>query len=50
MKDEQPEAAHAASEVEDAADNPYGDDSVVLKFLAVVILLATLLVAWASVE
>jgi hypothetical protein len=48
MNDQQPEAAHAASEIEDS--NPYGDDSIVLKFLIVLIALISLLAAWASLE
>lgn len=48
MNDQQPEAAHAASEIED--NNPYGDDSIVLKFLIVLIALMSLLAAWASLE
>jgi len=47
--DQQPEAAHAASEVDDPP-NPYGDDSIVLKFLIVLIVLISLLAAWASLE
>ena len=47
--DQQPEAAHAASEVDDPP-NPYGDDSIVLKFLIVLIALISLLAAWASLE
>jgi hypothetical protein len=49
MNDQQPEAAHAASEVDDPP-NPYGDDSIVLKFLLVLIALISLLAAWASLE
>lgn len=48
--DSQPEAAHAASEIEEPQHDPYSGDGIVLKFLLVVITLATLLLAWASME
>lgn len=47
---EQPEAAHAASEIEEPKHDPYSGDGIVLKFLIVALALATLLLAWASVE
>lgn len=46
---EQPEAAHTASEVDDTIKYDE-DDSIVLKILALLIALITLLAAWASVE
>ena len=48
--DQQPEAAHAASEIEEPRHDPYDGDGIVLKFLIVLITLATLLLAWASME
>lgn len=45
-----PEAAHAASEIEEPQHDPYSGDGIVLKFLIVVVTLATLLLAWASME
>ena len=47
---EPPEAAHAASEVGEPKHDPYSGDGIVLKFLIVALALATLLLAWASVE
>lgn len=47
---EQPEAAHAASEIEEPKHDPYSGDGIVLKFLLVVLTLATLLLAWVSLE
>jgi hypothetical protein len=50
VKDDQhPEAAHAASEVDEPIKYDE-DDSIVLKFLIVLIVLVSLLAAWASVE
>ena len=49
--DKQPEAAHAASEVDEPDHMAYTeDDSLVLKFLMVILTLASLLAAWASLE
>ena len=49
--DQQPEAAHAASEVDEPKHITYTeDDSIVLKFLLVILALASLLAAWASLE
>lgn len=50
MKDEAPEAAHAASEIDEPRHDPYSGDGVVLKFLLVALALASLLLAWASLE
>lgn len=47
---EQPEAAHAASEIEEPRHDPYSGDGIVLKFLLIVLALASLLLAWASTE
>ena len=47
---DQPEAAHAASEIGEPKHDPYSGDGIVLKFLIVVLALATLLLAWASAE
>ena len=50
MDDKQPEAAHAANEIDEPKHDPYSGDGIVLKFLIVALALATLLLAWASVE
>jgi len=46
---EPPEAAHAASEVDEPIRYDE-EDSIVLKFLIVLITLISLLAAWASLE
>ena len=50
MDDKQPEAAHAASEIDEPRHDPYSGDGIVLKFLLIVLALASLLLAWASTE
>lgn len=47
---EQPEAAHAASEIEEPRHNPYNGPSIVLGFILILMTLAIVLVVWASVE
>lgn len=50
MNDQQPEAAHAASEIDEPRHNPYTGPSIVLGFILTLMTLAIVLVVWASLE